>query len=309
METNERTIAWLMEGDPSIRWQVMRDLLDLPADRWQSVRTRSAEDGWVRRFLDLQDPVGTWGGGIYSPKWTSTTYTLLTLIDCGVDASNSVAKRGAEQILLRGIGRGNVDGKLGSLVSNDVCVWGFYLNIAAYFRLESPMLSELCALLIREQMGDGGWNCRRLREKSVHHSSFHTTFNVLDGLREAARAEWIDSKTFLESEGRAMEFMLQHRMYRSDRTGEIVNAHFTEFSYPPRWHYDVLRGLDYIRSTPFARDTRLADAIDLVRQRGPTGIWPAQNRHPGKFHFAMEAAPRQSRWNTLRALRVLKACG
>jgi hypothetical protein len=132
---------------------------------------------------------------------------------------------------------------------------------------------------------------------------------VLDGFRLAASAGIVSEPVFEKAEARALEFMLQHRMFKSDKTGEVVNDHFTEFSYPPRWHYDVLRGLDYIRSTQSRKEPRLADALELVRQRqNPDGTWPAQNKHPGKVFFEMESPPRRSRWNTLRALRVLKSC-
>lgn len=305
---SEQVLQWLGEGDAAIRWQTMRDLLDCPESEWEAERKRVATIGWGKQFIDRQDQEGTWDSGIYSPKWTSTTYTLLTLIDLGIEPDHPAVKKGADQIMDKGIVRLQGNGRLGSLQRNDVCVWGFYLHITAYFGLAGPLLEELCELLLEEQMHDGGWNCRRQRLASVRHGSFHTTFNVLEGLRVAARRGLMDREEFLESEAKAMEFMLQHRMYKSDKTGEVINEHFTEFSYPPRWHYDVLRGLDYIRETPFAHDPRLSDALELLESHAHGGIWAAQNKHAGKTHFNLEPTARQSRWNTLRALRVLRAC-
>jgi len=296
-----------MEGDPAIRWQVMRDLLDRPQAEWEAERSKVATEGWGKAFLDLQDEQGTWSGGIYSPKWTSTTFTMLTLIDCGVDPGNPQVRKGAEQILQKGVAKLCANGRL-NLLLTDLCVWGFYLHITAYCQISDPMLEQLSELLFAQQMEDGGWNCRALRLKNVRHGSFHTTFNVLEGLRAARRGGLADPSRFLNAEARAMEFMLQHRMYRSDKTGEIVNPKFTQLSYPPRWHYDILRGLDYIRATSAAQDPRLEDALQLLQSRENNGIWPSQNPHAGLTHFKLEPKQSLSCWNTLRALRVLRAC-
>jgi hypothetical protein len=274
----------------------MRDLLDRPESEWMLERSKIGQTGWGKRFLEQQDPEGTWGQGIYSPKWTSTTYTLLTLIDFGLLPETESAKLGAERILQ----------SIGNLLAIDQCVLGFYLHILAYFETDEKMSTQIVEHLLARQMPDGGWNCRIDRVKNVRHSSFHTTFNVLEGLHVAASKGILVQRRFADSQAAAIEFMLQHRMYKSDRTGEIVNEHFTEFSYPPRWHYDVLRGLDYMRQTSFREDPRLQDPIDLLNSRAKDGIWPAQNKHAGKEFFPLESPPRLSRWNTLRALRVLK---
>jgi hypothetical protein len=255
--------------------------------------------------LELQDPDGTWAHGIYGPKWTSTTYTLLTLIDFGIDGEHPAARRGAEMIFAKGIAEYRQNGRLGTLLRNDVCVWGFYLLISVYFGIAGSVIEELIELLLEEQMPDGGWNCRRQRVKSTRHSSFHTTFNVLEGLRTAARFGVIDSFRFKESEAKAMEFMLQHRLYKSDKTGEVINGHFTTFCFPTRWHYDVLRGLDYMRDTPFIHDPRVTDALELLKEKEQDGVW-STSKYSGNTFFNLEPNGRRSRWNTLRALRVLR---
>jgi len=302
----DEVLDWLMAGDPSIRWQTMRDLFDAPKEAWEAERRTLASEGWTKQFLDLQDSEGTWAQGIYSPKWTSTTYTLLTLIDFGIEREHPAARMGAKQIFEKGIAQRLQNGRLGSLLRNDVCVWGFYLHVCSYFGITEHVILELAELLLEDQMPDGGWNCRRQRVKSTRHGSFHTTFNVLEGLRAAARFGQLDSALFQESEARAMEFMLAHRLYKSDKTGEVIDEHFTQFCYPTRWHYDVLRGLDYMRDTPYIKDPRVGDALELLKSKEQAGVW-CTGKYSGVTYFNLEPGGRRSRWNTLRALRVLRA--
>jgi hypothetical protein len=302
----DETAEWLLAGDPAVRWQAKADLLGAPEEDWREDRALvGVGEDWAGRLLGFQDPEGTWGGGIYSPKWKSTTYTLLTLIDCGLSSDNAAARHGAELILesaRRGIET--------DFAGFDLCVVGFYLTIGSTFQPSDPLLPLLVSRVLRQQMDDGGWNCRSSRDRKVRHSSFHTTFNVLPGLRAAACAGILCSHDFKEAEGRALEFMLQHRLYKSDKTGEIVNEKFAKLSYPVRWHYDVLRGLDYMRSLPQLKDPRAQDGLELVASlRRPNGRWPLQNKYAGERFFDMERLGLESRWNTLRALRVLKAAG
>lgn len=298
-----------MEGDPAIRWQTMRWLLDSPDEDWQRERRRVTDcDGWVRKFIAEQELEGTWGGGIYSPKWTSTTYTLLTLIECGVDHSCSEAVLGAELIFDRGLGWGT-DLPAGNTGRIDLCVLGFWLRIGAVFLPTDRRPGLLVDRLLAAQMADGGWNCRAGRVANVVHSSFHTTFNVLDGLAAAAAAGLVDASTYEKSRDRALEFMLAHQLYRSDKTGQIIDKRFTEFADPVRWHYDVLRGLDFIAATNLISDPRLADPLHLLlMQRTSSGRWRTRRKHAGKVFFDMERQG-ESRWSTFRALRVLRAAG
>jgi hypothetical protein len=160
------------------------------------------------------------------------------------------------------------------------------------------------------QFADGGWNCRKRNYPETIHSSFHTTFNVLEGLREAASVGNVEAGAFRKAEGQAIEFMLQHQMARSDKTGEIINERFLHLAYPSHWHYTVLRGLDYIRTTSFIGDDRLTDALDrLEGRRSPLQRWPVEKPIPGSILFSMEKNGQPSRWNTLRAMRVLRAAG
>lgn len=304
----EATVAWLMAGDPAIRWQTMRDLLDAPTKEWQAERQRTAETGWGARFLAEQEANGRWGGGFYSPKWVSSTYTLLTLIDIGIPPQHEASQRGAHLLVQEMLGETYDDRFQQRLEDLDHCIVGMMLRIGVYFGIDEARLEAIVENLLSERMEDNAWNCRRHRRPKPHHSSFHTTFNVLEGLREYVKAgTGKQIEAVLVAEQAALEFMLQHKLFRSDKTDVVIHHKFTLFSFPHRWYYDVLRGLSYFARANAARDNRLQEAIGLLqKKRRKDGYWPVQNRHPGKEFFQMEKTGGPSRWNTLRALRVLR---
>ncbi len=299
----DETHEWLMLGDPAIRWQTMRDLLDEPVATYEAERALVATTGWGQRLLALQDDDGTWGGGLYSPKWTSTTYTLLLLRHCGLAGPHPGALRGVERIW---DGARCFDGGLTCAASVDApeaCVTSMYIALARYFGYDDPRVDSAVEWLLTNQLTDGGWNCRTVRFGD-RHGSFHTSILALEALaeidaREPGRA---DIGAALAS-GR--EFFLRHRLYRSHRAGSVVSPAFTRLSFPPRWHYDVLRGLDHFRNVAAPWDDRLTDPLGvLADRRRADGTWPSQNKHAGKVWFDMKKTGRPSRWNTLRALRV-----
>jgi len=300
-------IDWLFAGDASIRWQVMRDLLNKPKREWGAERKLVATTGWGADLLSRQERTGRWGGGIYGPKWISTTYTLLQLREMGLTPGNARAIKGCKLILDRAFGKNPDSSKFAS--SGCTCMMGMWLALPAYFGVDDKWLEELVEHILSEQMPDGGWNCRRGRKpKPAKHSSFHTTLNVLDGVREAIDRKIGPKKELRKAEARAIELLLQHRMYKSDKTGKVIKDAFTKLSFPVRWHYDFLRGLDYIRTTDAIHDNRLGDAFALLEsKRNEEGIWPMENEYSGKFFFRMESRGKPSRWNTLRALRCLRA--
>jgi hypothetical protein len=156
-----------------------------------------------------------------------------------------------------------------------------------------------------EQLEDGGWNCEV--ENGSIRSSFATTINVLEGLLAHERATGGSAES-IAARRRGEEYLLERRLVRRKSTGEVVNPAWLLFSFPIRWHYDVLRALEYFRSVGDMPDSRMDEAIDLLRSKQqPDGTWLLENTHPGKVHFALEEGDsRPSRWNTLRALRVLR---
>jgi len=286
-----------MEGDPAIRWQVMRDLLGRAPSTVARERAKVAKSGWGRRLLDLQDPEGTWAQGIYGPKWQSTTYTLLQLWRMGLPGTNRAARRGVARMWDWVVVDGGVNGPT-SGSPPDVCISAFWLTLSSYFGHEDDRIPGVVDWVLDAQMDAGGWNCVFNRGRT-NHGSFHTTIQVLEALAEMGQHQ--------EAAGRAREFLLAHRLYQSHRTGEVSNKAFTMLSFPPRWHYDILRGLEHFRLADAPYDERLEDALDIVRSKQrKDGLWPLQNKHGGRIWFDMEIGRKPSRWNTLRALRVLR---
>jgi hypothetical protein len=296
-------VEWLMAGDPAIRWQVMRDLLDAPEESWRRERLRTLETGWVAALLARQGADGEWPQG----RWTDSTWTLLLLVACGLPEDHPAAKRPLERLLGRFMPAGEgVDGPF-LLERVDLCHLGFWLGLGSHFLDGDPRLAPLGRAVLSAQFDDGGWNCHLRNHPERRHSSFHTTFNVLEALRIAAARGAVEQKEFRDAEARALEFVLAHRLYRSDRTGEVIADRFTHLTYPWHWHYTVLRGLDHLRLTPGIDDERVDDAIELLRgRRRQNGRWPLQKRIPGTLLVEMEKPGGESRWNTLRALRVLR---
>ncbi|MFC9919565.1 hypothetical protein [Agromyces binzhouensis] len=295
--------AWLLDADPAIRWQVMRDLTNAPDDAVAAERARVARAGWGARLLALQGEDGRWGGGTYSPKWVSTTYTLLLLRLLGLDPGSPEAARALERVR-EGVtwdGRGGAPFFGGEW---ETCVNSMVLVLGAYFRETGPLVDGLLDRLLGEQLEDGGWNCQAPRRS--HRSSFNTTILALEALLEFERSIAPDPSV-AAARARGEEYLLERRLFRSRSTGEVIRESWTRFSFPPQWHYDVLRALDHLRSTGRAPDARCGEAIELVRRRRRAdGRWPLQHTHPGLRHFEMEDGDgKPSRWNTLRALRVL----
>jgi len=307
--STDKVNRWLLDGDPAIRWQVLRDVVGAAVRPVERERQRVAREGWGARLLARQDAEGTWAGGLssdgglYSPKWISTTYTMLLLRDFGLPATNRQARRACPLLLDQGLQR---DGGInyGWRGRSETCITGMVLSILSYFEYDDERLDTLAEHLLQQQMADGGWNCRR--DLGATHASVHTTISVLEGLRLYELHRRRRAGAVRAAQGRGREFLLVHRLLRSHRTGEIIKPILVRFSFPPRWHYDILRALDYFQAVNAPRDQRLGEAIDIVRstQRGD-GRWTLHNRYKGKSYFELERLGAPSRWNTLRALRVL----
>lgn len=366
-------LDWLLDSDPSIRWQVIRDLTDERPEAVAAERVKVAAVGWGARLLALQGPEGQWGRdvlpassddsgeglpdvatrrlfrelhgvsldelagylevdsatistwesgepdpaddrvdkyrgvltwmrnaiGTYNPAWTSTTFTLLLLRDMGLDPASDQARRAVA--LVRDNSRWDHDGQRFFDGEVEPCVNGMAVALGAYF---DQNVDGIVDRLLGEQLDDGGWNCEA--ETGSIRSSFNTTIVVLEGLLEYEQAKPASSDV-IAARLKAQEYFLERRMLRRLSTGEIADPVWTYFSFPTRWHYDVLRGLDYLRNAGVEPDERCVEAVDLVEsKRDPDGRWPLENTHPGRVHFEMEAGDgKPSRWNTLRAMRVL----
>ncbi|MFC2100346.1 hypothetical protein ACFLRZ_00805 [Bacteroidota bacterium] len=307
MENNAKILQWLLQGDASIRWQVYGDLLHEKQQVIDSERIKIANEGWGAQLLSMQDQKGTWSSAIYSPKWTSTTYTLLLLKRMGLTPGNSQAVKACQLLLDKGFYHDGGINYFASMKRSETCVTGMVLALASYFGLKDNRIIQLVEHLLSQQLSDGGWNCRSFLGDT--HSSFHTTITVLEGFADFMNVFTSDPliKPLQISISKAHEFFLQHQLFKSHRTGEIANSKFTLFSFPPRWYYDVMRGLDYFRFVKTKKDLRFNDSIQLLlKKRTKEGLWKLQNKHAGKTFFEMEKTGEPSRWNTLRALRILK---
>ncbi len=296
------TLAWLMEGDPAVRWQVMRDLLGAAPDEVRAERARVAAEGWGAQLLAAQDADGTWAGKMYSPKWTSTTYTLLLLERLGLPSGNPQAQAGCRRLweTARWYGDGLTLAK--TVHEPETCITGMLVLLAASFGHDDPRVDSTVAWLLGQQLADGGWNCESIRCGSTH-GSFHTSITVLEALWAYERAGGSVPVAPALAAGR--RFFLDHHLYRSHRTGAVVDPAFTRFPFPPQWHFDIVRGLEHFVAAGADRDECLTEAIDELRaRRRVDGTWPMFRSYPGRQWFRMEERG-PSRWSTLRALRVL----
>jgi hypothetical protein len=292
-------IDWLMDSDPSIRWQVMRDLLDAPAGEVAAERARVATEGWGAHLVGLQETNGQWAHAEADPEWRCFLHLAL-LRDLGLDPMSDEARHAV------GLVRDNLtwhwwgdkpffEGEV------EPCINGRVAGLGAYFGEE---VQGLVDRLLSEQMADGGWNCEQ--ENGATVGSFHTTICVLEGLLEHDRATGgrADLRAAL---GRGQEYLLARRLFYRLSTGEVVDPDFALFGFPTCYHYDVLRGLDHLRAAGLEPDERMAEAIALVEsKRDADGRWPLEHVHEDNVVIPMEELAMPSRWVTLRAMRVLR---
>jgi hypothetical protein len=310
-------IQWLLDADPAIRWQAMRDLTDAPDEEVAAERARVATEGWGARLLALQAPNGSWGDAAWNRGWDSTMHVLTLLREMGLDPASDVARRAVGRVRdhvrwrgwdLDGTWRGE-DFAGAPFFAGEVepCINGQVAASGAYFGQD---IQRIVDRLLREQLPDGGWNCEA--ENGSARSSFNTTICVLEALLEYELAGG-NSTAATEARLRGQEYLLDRRLFRRKTTGEVIerdrkgDTAFTSFAFPTWWHYDALRGLEYLRRASATPDERVAEAIALVEsKRHGDGRWPLDTHYPGVMPVDLgEREGQPSRWNTLRALRVL----
>ena len=306
-DKNKIQIDWLLEGDPSIRYQTLRDLLKVSIKDTNQAKRDILNKGWGKRLFELQLENGTWSNALYSPKWTSTFYTLLLLKQFGTPDTKNTEK--ACKILLDK-GFFPKDGGINywkSWKQGECCVTAMLLSMLCHFNIEDDRIHRMSEFLISRQMPDKGWNCEIYR--GAKHSSFHTTISVLEGFWEYEKhfpdCDLTNLIRIKQEEG--IEFLLNHHLYKSNTTWQHVDHRMTKLSFPPRWHFDIIRCLDYFQEKNIIKDTRMNDAFNLLINKQTTdGIWKLEIKYPAKLFFEMEKVGKESRWNTLRALRIIK---
>ena len=302
---HQQIIDWLLEGDVSIQYQVCRDLLVTDQKKLQA---RIAIEGWGMKFLSNRHSDGHWGDRFYQPKWISTHYTLLDLRNLNLPTNNEAVKDTIE-LVLRNEKAEDGGIRLGPSTTqhSDVCVNGMFLNYASYFKTAGIKLQPVIDSILAEIMPDGGFNCRTTRSGAIH-SSLHSTISVLEGFTEFQKTGYpYRKKEISEAIKTGIEFILMHRLFLSDRTGQIIDKNFLKLTYPCRWRYDILRAMDYFQYAGIKWDNRMTEALTyLNKKQNKDGTWNLQAAHTGQVHFIMEKAGKPSKWNTLRMLRIKK---
>ncbi|WP_241995239.1 hypothetical protein [Kribbella sp. VKM Ac-2568] len=293
-------VEWLLDSDPSIRWQVMRDLTDAGDEAVAAERARVAVEGWGAQLLALQEPDGRWGGGTYFPSWTSTAWTLSLLRNLGLDPRSEPARRAVVPV------RENAKWEYDDLPFFDgevePCINGLAVALGSYYGQDVRVIVDR---LLGDQLSDGGWNCEQ--ERGSTRGSFHSTICVLEGLLEHERATGVTPE-LTAARLRGQAYLVERRLLHRLSTGEVIDPDWSQFSFPTYYFYDVLRALDYLRDASAVPDERLEEAVALVeKKRTDDGRWLLENRHPGETQLDLdESEGNPSRWNTLRALRVLR---
>ena len=305
-------VDWLLDSDPSIRWQVMRDLTDAPAEEVAAERARVATVGAGAGLLALQAADGRWGGAAWNRGWDSTMHSLWLLRHLGLDPASAEARRAVglvrDRVTWHGSGPPERDSNPFFAGEVEPCINGQVATAGAYFGQD---VRGIVHRLLGEQLSDGGWNCDAPNRST--RSSFNTTICVLEALLEHERAGG-GTPEVTAARLRGQEYLLERRLFRRRSTGEVIgrdrkgDAAWTRFAFPTWWHYDVLRGLEYLRNASVTPDERVAEAIELVAsKRDGDGRWPLETRYPGVMPVEIDDGEgRPSRWNTLRALRVLR---
>jgi hypothetical protein len=300
-------IAWLLEGDVAIQYQTHRDLM---GEHWPDLQARIATEGWGAEFLSRRNPHGHWGRAFYSPKWTSSHYSLLDLRHLELPPGNQQVLETIDLILENHVSPDGGVNPAKTRVNSDVCINGMFLYYACYFGVAEERLKGIIDFVVGQQLLDGGFNCHS-NQQGATHSSLHTTLSIMEGLSQFLKAGYAYRQAQLQRiREQSLEFILVHRLYRSHRTGDVISQRMTRLPFPPRWFFDILRALDHFQASDIKYDVRMEDALQIMeKKRRKDGRWPLHAHYSGQIHFDMEKPGGASRWNTLRALRVLKHFG
>ena len=301
-----RIIKWLLEGDIAIQYQVHKKLLETEPGVLFELKQRIHQEGYGKKYLELRNPYTfKWGNGIYSPKWISTHYTLLELKNMEIDSSIKEYQESV-QLLLEKLWFNQ--GKVTSYRHQDMCVSAMLLSMCAYGHIQNQKLNEIIDYILYHQFPDGGWNCMWESDKNPKHSSLHTTLSVLEAFHDLKLNYYLYSRDQInQAVTKGQDFILRKHLFKSEHTNEIIHPSFLNFPYPPRWKYDILRAMEYFASIHYPYDQRMEEAMTIIKKKmKKDGTWGQGSAHGGLIHFKMEQGA-SSRWNTLRALSIMKS--
>lgn len=306
---DQKIIDWLDDSDPVIRFRLHRDILHSDPQTVNQIRQSIATQGWGKAFMDHRNENKHWGLAYYLPKYTSTHYTLLSLRMIHYPNGDPRINETIDMILSQNIAKdGGITHRIDHPTS-EVCITGMFLNVACYFKAPGDKLKSIIDYLLSTQLQDGGFNCR-YAQKGTHHSSVHTTLSVCEGLWEYEKngyAYRVDEVRQKRQEGE--EFLLCHKLFKSDKTDTCISDTFLKMSWPYHWFYDVTRALEYFVKSDHPTDPRMQEALDWLSAQEKDGVWPLNPKRSGQYFFTMEKVSRRSKINTLRAVAILNKYG
>jgi len=299
------TITWLLENaDPSLEFQVRRDLLHESLKALTKYQNNIEKNGFGKLLLDKRKQSGHWGHDVYNPKWTCTHYVLFELLQLGISPTNKECIFSSKLLLDYPLGHHGGINYAKTVLDSDLCINGMILNITSYFGIDNNKQVPVIDYILSTQMRDGGWNCEYLH--GATHSSLHTTISILEGIAQYLNSNYLyKNRELAESQKSGNEFILLHELYKSSTTGETIKDEFFKYYFPIRWKFDILRCLDYFQSNKIEYDNRMKDALVVLKSsKNKIGNWKSYSQS-GKTYYSIEEKENKGKWNTLRALRVL----
>ena len=305
----DEVLTWLMEGDPTIRWQVMKDLLNKSKSDYEKERLKIAKNGWGYKLVQSQTKQQGWNNTTPRNKWTAPHWliTVLRRIGYPPDLENKEIIECLQNFVTHGLKPDGGINLLNTKKNGHVCYTGNILANLIYFNVHDDQITKIIDYIKNTQLIDGGWNCD---DRKKHHSSFHSTWSILEAISLAKNSKnnilstFCDDLAQLESKGQ--EFLLEHELYKSHRTKQIADERLLKFCFPPHYRYDIMAALDYFQSISYPYDERMTDAVKIIQSKELEGKWKLDQILKGEIFFEMENTGKFSRWNTLRALRILK---
>lgn len=300
---SNKIISWLLNSDPAIRWQVMKDIQNVEESKYNKERQRLVKEGWCAKLLGIQGKNGLWNDSLYNGKWVSTTYTLNLLKIFGLPPYNDQALTACNQLIEQGLfDQQEIRFSRGQKFQ-DLGVTGMILSMCCYFGYHHDSIHNIVEYLLSQQCGEGNWLPNKDEASAAY--TFETTLIILESLLRYKNRYQKENHELLKAESKGQDFLLKHNLYLDN--GKAIKSKWTSFSFPPYWFYDVLTVLDYFQSYRENKNNLIQAGIDLVlKKQNKDGTWNLGSKHAGKTYFDMEKPKEPSRWITLRALRVLK---